>query len=190
MIVGVVLPLASLVFGTAVLGSEIEDGTAVYILATPLRRREILLAKVLVAWIVTAAFVVASATLAASIAAWGNADGLRVVLGFAVGAATGSLAYCAVFVLLSVMTSRAFVVGLFYVFIWEGIITSLFQGTRVLSIRQCTLGLSAYVGALDSRIYEPDLGGLTAAVVAFAVIVGSIWLAIRRLQRFEIGERA
>ena len=188
MIVGVVLPLASLVFGTAALGSEIEDGTAVYLLATPLARREILLAKLAVAWLATAGFVLTSAVLASVISLEGGANGLRLVLGFAGGATIGSLAYCAVFALLSIVTSRAFVVGLVYVFIWEGIVTRLFTGTRILSIRQCTLGLSGYIGDMDPRIYEPELGGLTAAIVAVAVIVAASWLAIQRLQRFEVGD--
>ena len=187
-IVAVVLPLAGLVFGTSALGSEIEDGTAVYILATPVARRDILLAKLAVAWAATTGFVVVSAVIASLISIEGGQDGWRIILGFAAGGAVGSLAYCAVFVLLSVMTSRAFVIGLIYVFIWEGIVTGLFKGTRILSIRQCTLGLSGFFGDLDPRIYEPDLGGPTAAVVAVVAIVGASWLAIRRIKRFEVGE--
>ncbi len=187
-IVAVVLPLASLVFGTAALGSEIEDGTAVYLLATPRTRREIFLAKLAVAWVVTAGFVLASAILSSVISIGSSDDGFWIILGFAAGVTAGSLAYCAVFALLSLVTGRAFVVGLLYVFIWEGIITGLFTGTRILSIRQCTLGLSGYIGDLDPRIYEPELGGLTAAIVAMAVIVAASWLAIRRLQRFEVGD--
>jgi len=187
-IVGVILPLAALVFGTAALGSEIEDGTAVYILATPIARREILLAKLAVAWAATTGFVLVSAVLASLISVDGDQDGLRIILGFAMGATVGSLAYCAVFVLLSVMTSRAFVVGLIYVFIWEGLVTGLFAGTGIMSIRQCTLGLAGFFGDLDPRIYAPDLAGPTAAVVAIVVIVGASWLAIRRVERFEVGE--
>ena len=36
-----ILPLACLILGTSALGSEVEDGTAVYILVKPVRRREI-----------------------------------------------------------------------------------------------------------------------------------------------------
>ena len=41
----VVLPIVALVVGTGVLGSEIDDGTLAHILAKPLARSEIILAK-------------------------------------------------------------------------------------------------------------------------------------------------
>ena len=44
-VVTIILPLACLILGTSALGSEIEDGTAVYILAKPVPRREIIGAK-------------------------------------------------------------------------------------------------------------------------------------------------
>src|SRR6476646_10757896 len=50
---GVVLPVMTLIIGTGVLGSEIDDGTIVHILAKPLPRREIILAKLIVAWLVS-----------------------------------------------------------------------------------------------------------------------------------------
>ena len=40
-----VLPLIALVFGTAAIGSELEDGTIVYLLTKPIRRVRIVLAK-------------------------------------------------------------------------------------------------------------------------------------------------
>src|SRR5215213_979045 len=44
-----VLPLVALVIGTAVIGSEVEDGTLVYLLVKPIARWRTALAKVLVA---------------------------------------------------------------------------------------------------------------------------------------------
>ena len=38
LVVRIVLPLVALVFGTAALGSELEDGTAVHLLTKPIRR--------------------------------------------------------------------------------------------------------------------------------------------------------
>ena len=49
----VVLPVVALIVGTGVLGSEIDDGTVVHILAKPLARHEIIFAKLLVALGVT-----------------------------------------------------------------------------------------------------------------------------------------
>ena len=50
----VVLPVVALLVGTAVLGSEIDDGTVAHILAKPLPRSQIVLSKLVVAVIVTA----------------------------------------------------------------------------------------------------------------------------------------
>src|SRR5688572_11137146 len=58
-IAGTVLPLVALVFGTAALGSEFEEGTAVYLLTKPIRRRAIVIPKVLSAWLATSAIVIA-----------------------------------------------------------------------------------------------------------------------------------
>src|SRR5919112_3539188 len=55
LIITSVLPLVALVFGTAALGSELDDGTAVHILTKPIERSRIILAKVAVAGTLTAA---------------------------------------------------------------------------------------------------------------------------------------
>ena len=47
--VRIILPLVALVFGTAALGSELEDGSAVHLLTKPIGRTTIVLAKVAVA---------------------------------------------------------------------------------------------------------------------------------------------
>ena len=51
LVVTILLPLLALVYGTAALGAEIEDGTAVYLLAKPVSRAEIIVGKLLAAWV-------------------------------------------------------------------------------------------------------------------------------------------
>lgn len=188
-VIATLLPLAALVFGTAALGAEIEDGTAVYLLAKPLPRAAILLPKLAVAALATAAFVLVSALLAVTVSAGGEPEYGQLLAGFAIALVVGSVAYCAVFMLLSVVTSRAFIAGLVYVFLWEGLITSLFSGTRIFSIRQYTLGIAGEFAGLSTKVFDPDLGGLEAALLAAAVIAAATVLAVIRLERFEIGER-
>ena len=43
------MPLVAVIFGTGALGSELDDGTVVYLLAKPVPR-DILLVKLVVAW--------------------------------------------------------------------------------------------------------------------------------------------
>lgn len=187
LVVGLLLPLCSLIFGTAALGSEIEDGTAVYLLSKPIPRSTILLSKLFVAWVATAAIVVTTTVVVGMIALWGfSTDGI--VLGFAVGVALGALVYTAVFLLLSLLTGRALMIGLGYVFIWESLITGLFEGTRVLSVREYVRGVAAGISTAPRDIFDAQLGAGEAAVLAAVVLVVATAVAVRRLQRFEIGE--
>ena len=58
LVVRFVMALVALIVGTAVIGSEIEDGTAVYLMVKPIARWRIVLAKAIVATGLTAALVV------------------------------------------------------------------------------------------------------------------------------------
>jgi ABC-2 type transport system permease protein len=187
LIVTTLLPIVALVYGTTALGAEIEDGTAVYLLAKPIPRSRIILGKLLAAWTLTAATVLVSAITAGAIAFGGvGSDGI--LPGFAVGIVVGSLVYTALFVMLSVITSRALIAGLVYVFIWEGLINGLFAGTRLLSVRHYTLAVADVVVDVPPGIFDAKLSAVTAIVLVTAVTIGATWYGIRRLERFEIGE--
>ncbi|MGE5596839.1 MAG: ABC transporter permease [Hyphomicrobiales bacterium] len=201
LIVATFLPLAALVFGTAALGSEIEDGTATYLLAKPIPRWQVLLSKLFVAAILTAAVIVPIVIVAGAIGIAGQpttyhfagqtgdvGNGYGIITGFAIAAIGGAIAYCALFVTLSVFTGRAFITGLVYVFLWEGAVTRLFSGTRVLSIRQYTFGLAERIADTDPNVFDARLGGPAAIVLLVLVTILAAWLGVRRLERFEIGE--
>lgn len=187
LVVNAVLPLVALVFGTAVLGSEFDDGTAVYLLSKPISRARIIFSKLLVAWVATMLLVVPAAVVAGLIALEGE-DNDGIVPAFAVALLAGSLAYAAFFVLLSVLTSRALIVGLLYAFIWEGVVTNLLDGTRLLSIREFTLAIADALSTLSPVLWDADLGPAQGVILMAAVIVGCTAMAVRRLERFEIGE--
>ncbi len=186
-VLGLVMPFTALVFGTAALGQEFEDGTAVYLLAKPIPRSTIVLSKLLVAWLATAAVVVLSVVPTAILGLSGEPpDGI--ILGFVVGGILGSLAYCAAFLWLSIATSRALIVGLLYVFIWEGVVVSLFTGAKFLSVAEYAEGIAkAFITAPD-RVFDPRVGPAAAFALAAAVTVLAAWYAIRSLKRWEIGE--
>ena len=93
-VVTLVLPLTALVYGTAVLGAEIEDGTAVYIFAKPIARAKIVISKLLAAWLATVATVATSGLLAGIIVLAGTAED-GILIGFTVGLLCGALAYSA-----------------------------------------------------------------------------------------------
>jgi ABC-2 type transport system permease protein len=180
-----VLPLTALVFGTAAIGSEIEDGTAVFLLVKPVPRWIVAVAKAFVAGLLTAALSIASTILTGLLI--GGLDGftLATTFAFSIAIALASFAYAALFVALSVVTHRALIVGLIYTLVWEGILAGILEGTRVFSVREATLTIAealAPVGAqIDGDVDLPTAIGLLVVVVALAVAVAST-----RLAAFEV----
>jgi ABC-2 type transport system permease protein len=184
--VSVLLPLVAVIVGTSALGSELEDGTIVYLLARPVPRWRIAAVKWLVAWLVTS-LLVAPAILVAGIIGHGDAN---LAAGYAIASVVGALEYVAVFVALSVITTRALIVGLAYVVVWEGFVAGLFAGTRPISIRQHALAFAeAFGGRAASGAAELDLAN---AIVIGALVTGlAVLVAVRRLSSVELrGETA
>jgi ABC-2 type transport system permease protein len=184
-VITAILPLACLILGTSALGSEIEDGTAVYILAKPVPRRETVGAKFAASALVAAAFVVPATAVSGLIGLHGVSEE-GIVTGFAIATLVGVFAYTAVFILLSVATSRALLFGIAYVFIWEGLITQLFSGTRYLSIREYCLGIADLIATVRKQDFEADLGGVEGLILATVVAAIALVLAVRRLEAFEL----
>jgi ABC-2 type transport system permease protein len=186
--VAIFLPLAALVFGTAAFGAEAEDGTVVYILARPLPRWTIVTAKFVAAFLATALLVLPAGVVSAVIALDGAEGSGTLLAGIVVALACGCAVYSALFLCLGILTSRAFIAGLAYVFVWEGVITGIFEGTRLFSVRAYTMGVADGLADVPRRAFEADISFATA--VAMMVVVGGLatWLAIRGAQRYEFGE--
>ncbi|MCU0483660.1 MAG: ABC transporter permease [Chloroflexi bacterium] len=185
MIVTLLLPLVALVFGTAAFGTDIEDGTVVYLLAKPVPRRRIVLAKWLVAGAASLVLVTGATLAAGLLGLAGTPDGVETTVGFAVGVAVGAVVYAGVFIALSLVTGRALIGGLLYVLVWEGALADLFSGIRFLSIRQYVLGIADAAGA-GGRVGGDTLELATAVVLATVVVIGAFVIAVRRLSAFEI----
>ncbi len=182
MIIATVLPLIALVFGSSAIGSEIEEGTIVYLLAKPVRRVRVVLAKVLVAAILTAALIVPATLLAGVVASLGRNDLVGVSVAYAVAALVGGAAYTVVFLTLSTFTRWALAIGLVYVLLWEGVLADLLPGSSTFSVRQATLGVARELSgeAVGAVAFE------RALIVLVAVIAGGIALATWRMSRFQL----
>lgn len=175
----VVLPVMALIVGTGVLGAEIDDGTLVHILAKPLPRREIILAKLTVAVAVTVV-TVGLPLFAAGLVA-GSA---RLGMGLVAGAALGAIAYCGLFLALSLVTRRPVLIGLVYVLLWEGLLGDLLSGTQVLSIRQYVVTVADRVAG--SELLTGTVSVTVSLVMAFVFAVGGTAFAIERLRSFSV----
>jgi ABC-2 type transport system permease protein len=102
-----------------------------------------------------------------------------------------SLLYVVVFVALSLFTSRALLVGLGYVLLWEGLVTTLLAGTRILSIREyATAVWLALAGPAGSGGAQASVEPPVALALSLAVVVAAFALGAWRLGRFEVAEAA
>ncbi len=177
----VILPLTALIIGTSVLGAEIDDGSIVHLLATPVRRSSVIMTKFAVGAVLTMAFV-AVPELAAGLIATGGAS--KLAFGLFVGALVGSVIYNAVFVMLSVLTTRAIAVGLLYVLIWEAVLGNFVSGARLLSVEQYSLGVANAI-AHDAAL-NAGLTLSTALIMGVIVTVAALVFATRRLSEFSL----
>ena len=204
----VLLPLTALIIGTSVLGAEIDDGSIIHLLATPVRRLSVVLTKYTVATALTVLFAAVPEAIAALLSGGGSTPASQQVdagpgvgqivqtipgvpvsagklaLGLFVGAIVGAVIYNAIFVMVSVATTRAIAVGLLYVLVWESLLSNFVSGARLLSVSHYALGVA------NGIVSDPGLNaGLTVGTsVVMGVIVTALalTLAVNLLRGFTI----
>ena len=176
----VLLPFTALIIGTGVLGAEIDDGSVIHLLATPVRRADVIVTKFAVAAGLTALFAAVPELIAGELAP--NSGKLAWAL--FVGALVGSVVYSALFLLASVVTTRAIAFGLLYVAIWEGLLSNLVGGVRILSIAHYSLGVANAI--YPDQNLRAGLSLSTSLVLAIVITVGGLYLAARRLATFSL----
>jgi ABC-2 type transport system permease protein len=183
--IATVIPLLALIAGTGALGGEIDDGSIVYLLSKPISRHTIVVTKVAVAVGVTTLF----GAVPVLVSGWimvGNRESIAVAYGL--GAFAAATAYCALFLLLSVLNRNAVVIGLIYTLVWETAIGGLVLGAGGISIQQWSLAVTrAVVGDNAEEL------GITAAVrpqisiiMLLVVAIGGTWYAGRRLRSLRL----
>jgi ABC-2 type transport system permease protein len=176
----VLLPLTALIIGTGVLGAEIDDGSVVHLLATPVRRADVIITKFAVAVGLTALFAAVPELIAGLLAPHAG----KLALALFVGALVGAVVYSAVFLLASVLTTRAIAFGLLYVAIWEGLLSNLVGGVRILSIAHYALGVANAI--YPDQNLQAGLSLSTSLILGAVITVGGLYLATRRLQTFSL----
>jgi ABC-2 type transport system permease protein len=183
LVIRVVLPLIALVFGTAALGAELDDGTGVHLLTKPISRSTIIVAKAIVAGTLTAILIVPSTVLSGILMGGLGSDAIAVTFAFALANIVGAYLYTAIFLVLSVITSRGLIIGLAYALLWEGIVAGLLPGSQVFSVREYLTGIAL---TLSPEAVKESLVGASgfiyaAVALALALAIGSI-----RLARYEV----
>ena len=185
LVLPVLLPVVALTFSTSALGSELRDGTVTNLLLKPIPRPAVLGAKYLAA-VLSSLLVLLPAEAVGHVVAAGGLGSTDLLAGMLLATVVGTLAYCALGVLLSLLMARALLVGLAYALLWEGAVVSLAPSASSLSIRGYTEGVLAAVlrgGGLD---LTTRLGPVSATVLATVVTLAALVLAVRRLERMDI----
>jgi ABC-2 type transport system permease protein len=183
-VVPLLLPVVGLTFSTSALGAELRDGTVTNILLKPLRRGAVLGAKYLAA--VLATLVLLPAEVAAHLIVAGGVGSTDVLAGLVLASVVGTLGYCALGMLLSLLMARALLVGLAYALLWEGAVVGVAPSASSLSIRGYTEGVFAAVlrgGGVDLAV---RLGPVSATVLAAVVTLAALVLSVGRLQRMDV----
>ena len=185
LVLPVLLPVVALTFATSSLGSELRDGTVTNLLLKPIPRPAVLGAKYLAA-VLSSLVVLLPAETVGHVVAAGGLGSTDLLTGMLLATVVGTLAYCALGLLLSLLMARALLVGLAYALLWEGAVVSVAPSAASLSIRGYTEGVLAAVLRGGGLGLETRLGPVSATVLAAVVTLAALVLAVRRLERMDI----
>ncbi|MDO5739437.1 MAG: ABC transporter permease [Ornithinimicrobium sp.] len=175
-----VVPLIALIAANGVLGPEIDDGSVVYLLSTPVSRYVVAASKFLVA--AGVAVVLSVSGLVGTVLAGGLSERWLTVSLVTGGAA--ALLYAALFTAMSAITRHGMIAGLIYALVVEGLLGRFLSGFRYLSIR----ALAERIGEVAADVDLPvaDLSLAYALIASVVVLVAGVLVAGWRLQRFQL----
>jgi ABC-2 type transport system permease protein len=184
-----VLPVALLLLSAVLrltVGQDDRTDAAIVLLSKPVSRHVIITTKLAVSGAVVTLFGAVPVFLAGLVLVGGQD---RLAVAYGLGALVAGVTYCAAFLLLSVLTRSAVVVGLVYALVWEAGVGNVLPGAQALSIQQWSLAVARAVVGED----RADALELTAAVrpeisvvLLLVVLVGATYLAGHRLRSLRL----
>jgi ABC-type transport system involved in multi-copper enzyme maturation permease subunit len=190
----VIVPILSLVGGSAVVAEEIEDRTVTYLFTRPIPRASVLFGR----WLATATFLVlllaGTTALLCLIASGAKSPGPPLAEGIAapllVAVVAGGLVYSALFAALGVFVKHPMLVGLAYAFAIEALFANLPGSTQSLSIQHYLRSLVAAGGSgtwkqVESFSTFGYATSSTAITTLAAVLVVALALGAWRINRRE-----
>ena len=99
----------------------------------------------------------------------------------------GVAAYSAIFTWLGLTTGHPLGFALVYVFIWEGVLSSLLSGTRYLSVRAYTMTLMEGIDTSRLHLFEEQAIEMRVAIGGVIVVTALFfWLTVRRLRNMDV----
>lgn len=193
------IPLACMIYGTGLIGSEVDAKTITYLITRTLRRRTVLAVRFAAVFVVLAGasctavialhvFVVAGQEWAASIfgpsQGWHPASELRVYLSMIPVAVGGFLA---LFTLIGILVSRPLAWSLAYFVLFELVVGNVPAAVSKYSLarqlRGWVVSVIPEVAELNPHILVADGAGLlnVGLVAAVSLILACIWIGRREL---------
>jgi ABC-2 type transport system permease protein len=182
-----VIPIAALVIGDALLGAEVRSGVFHFTWLSPTSLTQIVIGRWLGGALVVMVTIVPACALAAVVAGDSASAGAA-----AVGAGAGALAYLAVFIAFGCVARRAAVWSLAYVFFVERLLgsalTSVAQWSPQWESRAVFVGLAPDVPRDLVRDGIPGGSGATTRLIVMTVI--ALVIARWRLARIKLSGAA
>ena len=177
-----VLPLVALLATNGVLGPEIEDGSLVYLLSTPVSRYVVAVSKYVVA--AGASVLLGAGSVVVSALVLELSDPVQ-ALALGLGGVAASLAYCGLFLALATVTRHGTIAGLIYILGFEVLLAPWLPGLRYVSVVELARRVVAVVDESLTLVGGEVSAGY--AVGALLVLVaGGVLLAGHRLRSFQL----
>ncbi len=203
-----VLPLLCMLYGSALIGSEVEARTLVYLVTRRMRRATVLLVRfTATALVLVALFGVAvlafhlCAVVGLDVKALNTAGGLSSgqawqpwsdLLGYFGALPLGVVAFLAVFTLVSLLTSRSLTISTMYIVIVEIVLSSLPVGAQVYTItNQLRRSLATFISrdllwlvevpvTLQEELYPVGATGTIPLVMVVLAVMTSCCVLVSR----------
>ncbi|CAM3194281.1 ABC transporter permease [Stackebrandtia soli] len=175
-----VVPLVALIIGTGAISTEVDDGSIGYLLTKPVKRGLIISTKYIVAICAALVFAAVPTAIAAIIL---TGEFGAVATSYPIAAAIACAVYCALFLMVGVVSKQAVMIGLLYILLWEGLICGIVEGARVLSVKYWATSIASTTA--DTTLVA-SIGVTTAAILAVVTTLGAIWYAGHRLRSLTI----
>ena len=178
--IATLIPVAVLVFGSAVLGDLIEDGSLVYLWLRPVPAW----LHVLAAWAATVTIVVPLVVVPVVASTLAIDTSGSLVAPAALGGLIAVVAYAGLFVTLGVRFKRALPWGLVYILIWEGFIASAGKTATKLAVRSYVRSILGSMTDTHLKLGDFSLG--VGIVVPILVAAAALAYASRRLAKTDV----
>ena len=173
------VPVAVLVFASAVLGDPNEDGTLVYLWLRPVARWHMAVAAFAATLTICLPLIVVP--MAASAALAGDTE---LVVATIASCGIATVAYAGVFTWLGLRVKRALVWGLAYILIWEGFVARAGSTPATLSVRASTRSVLGRISDAPRDFVE--VGSIAAVLVPLLAAAVALWLTVRRLSSQDV----